>query len=571
MTQYIDPKYKRDIAGKIAYTFPLGDVPAVTRRVTAVFNSDQTSYSVGMGGTAQAKMSLFSNDMVIDLESSYFQCEVALEISGASAQNPLGQYTYESIRPILQNGVQDLFRNFRVESYGKTTLEEIRLYNHVASKEAWLHGSRGSSQALDRLQLRGNCLSGTEAKALVTNVPNDMGKSIDGVKVAFQMSASGLLSNPKYFPLKYLSQIQLFWDFESPQVAFNQQLNYSLNAADWTSSDGVSRVPTAAVSTAQKVMQDAVGRVIPSNGKVDAGAATIQLAYTIKNLQFVADMVQMEPVFDLAMKKTIMDKDGMPYWFTTHEVQSDGFNGQNYTQRINKAVANAMRVFTKFQHNLQLNATEDSFKSEHFGLQQYQYRLGTVYYPRDPVSNHLRMYIEADKAANYARARSQYPASSVRKAIGSSFAYPKFNGVAGAATQVNNGVTSTSVSQCYYPDSNALPSQFLIGTSLMASPDAIISGVNTNNGHNLELYLVRYPATSQTLTRIPTSNSTRNDTQNQLIKINQTRNPTGTVQGGLPKQTRYAWAGQDAINVISMLEFTRVIVIRPNFNIEIRE
>lgn len=569
--------YQRDLKAKLDYTFPDGDVPAVSRRVTSIFRADASSYTVGNGGTAQAKLQMFSNEMVADFANSYLRGYLALEISGAGAQIPQGQYTYETIRPLLPNGFESLIRDLRIESRGRAELEEIKNYNHVAHARHQRMTPKGNDNVLNRLCLRGDCLSTGEARAFVTNVPGDGGKSIVGIPFCVQLEGSGLLRSKRYFPLRACSELVFIFDFESPANAFHQELNYSLNNVDWNYGNSAGVLPTSAANIASQLglnaaeLDTVTGRVHPPQGIVDPNAATINLAYTISNLEFVVDMVALEPAFEMAMVKSVQGE-GLPFWFDTYHVQSDPVTSQNFTQRIGKGAANVMRVHTKFQHQMAVgNQNEDTFRSEPFGISSYQYRLGTTYYPRDAVQNHLHMVLECDKAWNNSVARDPMPLSTIKKQIGSSFVVSQLNGVVGTATQQTKGASASSMTQVYLPDRESIPSQFMIGTSLMASPDAIISGVNTNNGHQLELFVQRY-APMNSLVTVPLRNSTVNDAVNSSLQVFYTRQPnTANAVGGLPRQSRYSWASGDPIYVISMLQYTRALVIRPNYTVQIRE
>jgi len=588
------------LAAKIDYTFPDGDMPTIARRVTSVFKANQPSFQ----GGSQAQISLFSNDAVLDLESSYFRANLKIEISGSSTQTPLGQYTYGSIMPLLENGVEDLIKEFRVESYGRTELEKISNYHHVAHLKHQIESSKANDNVLNRMCLRGDCLSSAEAAAMVTNTPGDSGKTIIGVPVVFQLTGSGIFNSKRYFPLRVVSQLNLFFDLETATNAFHQCINYSTQNSDWvqpasstvntyntvtnsaqvfTAAQGQQAPSTAVVyanpTTTKCFMDPGTGRLCPSNGQVDPSAANITISYTLSELEFVADTVILQPQMEAAILKSVESELGLPYWFPTYYFQIDPvISAQNFTQRIGKGVANASRVITKFQHSSWVNnQNEDMFASEPFGLSSYQYRLGTQYYPRDPVKSLLHAVIEADKAVNYAIARNPTPFGSIRRQIGDSLQVQGSanNTGAGQTGQQNAGAANASVTQCYLPSMACVPHEFRIGTSLMSSPDAIISGVNTNQGHQLELFFERYQAPS-TLTVIPVCSSVNADEASSSIRVNKTRQPltsdsTNSFVGGLPRQSRYSWASGDNINVCTMLEYTRALVIRPDYLIEIRE
>jgi hypothetical protein len=406
------------LAEKIEYTYPEGDVPAVDRRVTQIFRSDATKYAAG----SQSKVSLFSNDMVIDLENSYFRAYIGFEISGDASTVANGQLTYETVRPILENGIEDLIGSVRIESYGKTELENLRNYNHWANFQHKMMGSPDADTATNRFSLRGDCLNSSEARAIVSNKIGENGGDIQGIPVIFKLNASGIMGNSRYLPLRLLSQLDITIQWDEAKNAIHQELVYSTTDSNYNDQidcalDGNANTiiagktpitaPLAATYATHPTIRQGVclatGRVHPSQLTVSSGAANIKIGYTISNLEFVADSVKLSPPFESALLATLESANGLPFWFNTVYTQMDQCASQSFTQRIGKGVANASRVLTKFQ-NLQVfnNQTEDCFASEPFGIKSCQYRLGTSNFPRDPIVNQYHMVVEADKAVNWA-------------------------------------------------------------------------------------------------------------------------------------------------------------------------
>jgi len=447
------------LAAKVQYSWPEGDANVIESRQTVVWKSDQPSYAPG----SIAKVWIYSNGQNIDLANSFFGANISLQITGNGVPQ-INQYA--AVKPILKGGIEDLIREFRVRSYGGVDMEYLRYYNYISMLRQWCAIPRSNNLALARASLRGDCLNAMERYQIVDNSAS---ASNLGLQIYFRPESSGFFDTRRFLPLRYMNQIQFEFTWETPTQGFQM-----LGGLAPTGAGGATSIPS--------------------------------LSYLITNLNFYADMVTLSPEMEVALQKAVDEKEGIPIYFDTFEVQVDqvGYS-QSYTQRINKSVANAVRVMSILQpQGIQNNPMFDSFASEPMGLNTYQYRLGTVYYPKDQVDvskgNLLRAVIEADKAMNYSCSKREYPPSDIREQIGDRLYANSLSSV-GLIPAVNNVTivaTPQNAAQLMYSCNNYYPPYVPFGTTgiagagfwgsnvMGAAPDWIVNSTNapgwTNGG-----------------------------------------------------------------------------------------
>lgn len=402
------------LASRISYVWPEGDANIVESRQQVTFKAEVATYAPG----SVATISVYSNGQCLDLSSSWIEGYLTISLTGNAPQ--IRQY--DALKPILANGVQDLISEWRVRSYGGVDMEYIRRYNYVNAMRSWVQPPRDNVRARGRIDLRGDCLRPHE-KFRIMDITNN-GTSY-GVFFCFRPEMSGFWSTERFLPLRYMNQVQFQMTLEKPEQAFHCQAGF-----------------------------------FPSGSATSSVVSPPSISYTLRDLQLRAVAVTLSPEMELALEKAVNEKDGIPLFFDTFEVQMDNISNQSsYTQKIGKAVANAVRAMCMLQPSFyQNNVLGNSFASEPMGLMTYQFRLGTTYYPRDKVfltqNQDIRACVEADMALGYPLARRESPSSTVLEQVGASAwfnamtAIPSFGTITCAAT---NSTPSVGVSSLHQP------------------------------------------------------------------------------------------------------------------------
>lgn len=398
------------LASRISYVWPEGDANIVESRQQVTFKAEVATYAPG----SVATISVYSNGQCLDLSSSWIEGYLTISLTGNAPQ--IRQY--DALKPILANGIQDLIAEWRVRSYGGVDMEYIRRYNYVNAMRSWVQPPRENVRARGRIDLRGDCLRPHE-KFRIMDITNN-GTSY-GVFFCFRPEMSGFWSTERFLPLRYMNQVQFQMTLEKPEQAFHCQAGF-----------------------------------FPTGSATSAVVSPPTISYTLRDLTLRAVAVTLSPEMELALEKAVNEKDGIPLFFDTFEVQMDNISNQSsYTQKIGKAVANAVRAMCMLQPSFyQNNVLGNSFASEPMGLMSYQFRLGTTYYPRDKVfltqNQDIRACVEADMALGYPLARRESPSSTVLEQIGASAwfnaltAIPAF-GTITCGPQANSGsVTNTA-------------------------------------------------------------------------------------------------------------------------------
>tara|TARA_R110002153_G_scaffold129228_2_gene277885 strand:- start:4261 stop:5496 length:1236 start_codon:yes stop_codon:yes gene_type:complete len=117
----------------------------------------------------------------------------------------------------------------------------------------------------------------------------------------------------------------------------------------------------------------------------DAAAATAVTAYTIKDPKIIVDTFLLN---DSAMKKLneISARNALEYVYKSVHCITDSFSTGDNTIDINKAVSRALGAMAVSRRTANIaNATVDSLKSEGFDFEHTQFRLGSQYYPQQPL------------------------------------------------------------------------------------------------------------------------------------------------------------------------------------------
>lgn len=394
------------LASRISYTWPEGDANIVESRQQVTFKAEVATYAPG----STATISVYSNGQCLDLSSSWIEGYLTISLSGNVPQ--INQY--DALKPILHNGIQDLISEWRVRSYGGVDMEYIRRYNYCQAMRSWVNPPRDQIRQRGRVDLRGDCLRPHE-KCRIMDIANN-GSSY-GVFFCFRPEMSGFWSTERFLPLRYMNQVQFQMTLEKPEQAFHCQ-----------------------------------GGFFPSGAATSSQVSPPTISYTLRDLQLRTVAVTLSPEMEMALEKAVNEKDGIPLFFDTFEVQMDNISNQSsYTQKVGKAVANAVRAICMLQPSyFQNNVLANSFASEPMGLMSYQFRLGTTFYPRDKVfltqNQDIRVAVEADMALGYPLARRESPSSSILEQLGASAWFNALTSIKSAGTVTASAVAAGAIS-----------------------------------------------------------------------------------------------------------------------------
>lgn len=122
-----------------------------------------------------------------------------------------------------------------------------------------------------------------------------------------------------------------------------------------------------------------------------AGADTVN-SYTIVDPRVACDTFHLN---DAAMKKLneISARNGLEYVFQATHAVSDNFTTSQTTVDVNKAVSRALGCMAVSRQIDDIGATAvDSLKSETFDVDQSQFRLGSQYFPHQPLESLAEHY-----------------------------------------------------------------------------------------------------------------------------------------------------------------------------------
>lgn len=195
---------------------------------------------------------------------------------------------------------------------------------------------------------------------------------------------SGLLTQKKLIPLKWMAS----------------QLSIELTLADFADAF---------------VAVMATGATYPTD-----------LAYEIKNVNFIAEMVEFDSTYDAAFMMGLA-KTGVPIHFSSFHWHTFNFNGVNQTFQIHERARSVKAVYAVIRDSTTpaLNKDSDNFfadltlvaettadnaagalvyKSDGGRIKQFQFRVGGQYYPAQPVrcdGGGGEAYVELLKAVNY--------------------------------------------------------------------------------------------------------------------------------------------------------------------------
>jgi hypothetical protein len=412
---------------KIDYTFPEGDDGIIADRQTYKYNSTQTTY--GPGSTIE--IAIPSNGPALDPGRCYLtgiikvkavrnadaydltQATTTVARTAAlvgSATSGCGSGTaadLSKIRPVLHGGIGDLFNSIRTKAFNGIDVEFVEKYNVINHLRQWQHRPADDSMGYNKLDLTGDCLTEAEyanlqpwstvnsAKASAVAGTTDY-SGCYGIRFIVKLTHSGFWSQSRFIPLRYLNQLMLQIQLEAAGRAFQ--------------------------ITCPELGVNSVGSTgLMSSANPTAGLVTYTLDYQLSQVQLAAEMVVFTPALEMAIKKTVEDKQGLPITFDTWAVQQDVIPGatSTYQVKMGKGVANAKNVFTIMScASFATDNLRNSFESEPFGLKQYRYQLGTKFFPDQPVTNPLEWVVEADKALGYKQFNSLMPASDITDQIG---------------------------------------------------------------------------------------------------------------------------------------------------------
>ena len=539
---------------KIGYTFPEGDSGVIQDSAQFEYRAPLPTYTAGQ----LLKIDLNTNGMGLDPATSYIKGTLKLRVVLSNGQ----AVGYNAVVPTLPGGIQDLFKDIRTRGFNGIDFEYNREYNQYHEVMRWIHVSPTQEREnIAQMDLRGDCLTESEKMALmpwtrptnagaatfIDTVPTMSSNVSDAVGLPFivKLDSAGFWNSKRYVPLRYQQSISIEIQLEQANRAFHCLVPLPGNLIDGTANIDP-----------------------PSSGTAATQYSVANIIYELSDVSFFCNMVQFSPGMELALKQTVEQQTGLPIFFNTYEVQKDVMSASSFTQRITKGVANAVHAITILQLSSDLtDYTRDSFASEPFGLEYYRYRLGTKYFPDQPVRTKKRMLVEAERVFNFKGFNMAIPPSTITERIGAdrydygcgaaaitaaSISMPLSgryggSGDSSAALTVNApyGVPNTNV-MAYLNAADAVPSRFYIAALLQATPQDQLSGVATNHGNQLQVELNRYNTVA-----VPKTLAT--DTTN------------------VKATSRACWGVQDTVQVTTFLVYTRVLLVEKDFNAAIRE
>lgn len=340
---------------------------------------------------------------------------------------------------------------------------------------------------------------------------------VNGRKITLPLRHSGLFGSSKYIPLNVLGNIRLAIKWELARKAFRCVILKRLP----NDPPLIGSTDLAAASPSTQVYVDEVMKHFPYEGdqwqQYDSSKAPSATTfdtlvsvptYTITKVKLICAMVQASAAMQQAIDAAV-NGEGLPMHFSTYARSRTALAGGaqpasgSVTAILPKNVSNASSLFALFHTDLQDTSMPTNphqsgslyvggqtssmlagqFDFRQSGVRDWQFRIGTEFYPRfvvrDASIGH-RISMEAIPRLKWA---DQEPAIDLQR-----YSWQDNYTLVSARQDASDPKNESSVGyqMSYFPgvhiDDEVYPNSFVMGVNLQSTPGLELSGISTVSG-----------------------------------------------------------------------------------------